>query len=347
MPELLLMAAACFCVWYTQSGFPREIILSDTGVWDLRAVDFSQKIVRFEGKVEYIEDALLTPEEFALRADEAVIADTRYTGARYGTSRIRLLVPEGMSCAISENSPLGAVRIFLNGEWMEDLGRPGHDAESAIPAGAFFYYTLRPRGGVIEIVQQVSNFAHRINESHAGYMIGSVGLMRSFFIRTTHMTALVMGCFLALFFVHLTLWFMFRSYRPNLYFAFFCFVWMVRTAVVERNPFLDMFPRVLWEIPFRVNYLTVPLTIILLTLIMNMLFPESMPRIYKRVAYTTGVLFAMLSLFMDTVPLSSSLIWYEATTLALLVWYIPCLVIRLWKNRKITLPQSIYLVGVV
>jgi signal transduction histidine kinase len=343
--ELPLIVAVSLGLWFVYNGPPREIVSSDTGIWDLRSIDFSRAIVRFDGKVEFFAGALLTPDEFARSTDEIEIIDARNTGSRYGTSRIRILVPEDASYAVSGNSPLGAVRIFINGEWMDDIGLPGESAESAVPSGAFFYYTVRPRGGVIEIVQQVSNFAHRLNETHAGYVIGSVRLVRSFAAREVNVTAFVMGCFLALCFVHLTLWFLLRRYRINLYFSLLCLVWAIRTAVVERNPLLDMFPGIIWQTTFRLDYATVPLTIILSTLIMDRLFPAVMTRLYKVTAYLTAAVFAILSLFMQTAKLSAGLVWYEAMLMLMLVWYIALLILWFHKNAKITLTQAIYLVG--
>ena len=60
---LPLMLIFCATVWLIQGSLPITAVWSENGMWDLREIDFSSTNVRFTGKVEYIPNALLTPEE--------------------------------------------------------------------------------------------------------------------------------------------------------------------------------------------------------------------------------------------------------------------------------------------
>ena len=202
---LPLMLIFCATVWLIQGSLPITAVWSENGMWDLREIDFSSTNVRFTGKVEYIPNALLTPEEFAEHEDLAEIVDTYGHTASYGTSRIRLLVPPGTDYVVSESSPLASDRIYINGAWMEDIGTPGADREAAVEGDVLFSYTVRAEEGVIELVQQVANYAHRKNESQSGYVVGTIPMMRAFVSRTYAVAALLAGCFMTLFLVHITL----------------------------------------------------------------------------------------------------------------------------------------------
>lgn len=348
-PEALLLCLAlplmllfCAAAWLIQGGVPVLNISSETGVWDLRGVDFSAANVRFSGKVEYIPGALLTPQEFAAREAEAQVADTYGQPAACGTSRIRLLVPPGANYVISESSPLASDRFFVNGVWMEDIGSPAANAADTLEGDVLFSYTVAPVDGVIEIVQQVANFAHRKNESHAGYVIGSIPLMRSFVSRTYAVTALLIGCFMTLFLVHITLWLLFKGYRVNLYFSLFCLTWVLRTAVTGPKLVTALFPGFSWFAAFAIEYITMAVAAVLYVLIFHSMFPGIMQRWFRVFLCAASGLFIACHAVLDSLTISRLLICYQAV-MGLTIVYV--VVRAAQKIRRPDLPQLLFLAG--
>ena len=339
LPLMLLFSV---CLWIMQGSLPITDIHSESGQWDLRGIDFSRTNVRFSGKVEYIPEALLTPEEFEERSDEAQILDTYEHPASYGTSRIRLLVPPGANYAVSESSPLSSDRIYINGKWMEDIGHPADSAGATVEGDVLFYYTADAGDGVIEIVQQVSNYAHRKNESQAGYVVGTIPLMRAFVSRTYVTAALMAGCFMTLFLVHITLWFLFRGYKANLYFSLFCLTFVMRTAVTGPKLVTALFPDFSWFAAFSIEYITVAAASVLYVLIFHVMFPGTIQRWFRIFLITASALFTGCHLFLDSLTISRLLIYYQAV-MGITIVYV--LVRGIMKIRSITLPQILFLAG--
>jgi hypothetical protein len=73
---LPVVTAVCVLIWYsgTSSFYDRvdyRYIPSDNGNYDLSTLDFENTVIRINGNVEFIPNALLTPEAFAAHAAEA------------------------------------------------------------------------------------------------------------------------------------------------------------------------------------------------------------------------------------------------------------------------------------
>lgn len=336
---LPLALVVCLVLWFSMNSVVFVKMQSDTGVWDLRGIDFDHEAVSAVGSVEYIPDALLTPEEFEARSDEIQIGDPRDT-AEYATSRIRLIVPDGVTYTISRRSSDYAYRVYVNGKWMADAGMPGDSKESTIPDVSELVLTDEPVDGEIVIVQQVSNFVHREGGWHDGVHIGLPSVMRATYRHDV--TAIILGCFLALFLVHLSLFFILRTYRANLYFALFCLVWFLRSGVTEAKVFSTLFPFLPWIVKFKIEYLALPITGILLILTINELFPGVLPRYFRRIVYAFSILFVGVFLFADSYFMSWAILGcyaYEVLAILFVILYF----IR--RFRHPTMAQKVSLAG--
>lgn len=327
LPIMLIISLS---VWIVRNTLPIADFYSDSGLWNLTAVDFDKTAVRFSGLVEYIPGALLTPEEFEAREGEAVITQTIGMESRYGTSRITLYVPEGSNYIISESSPLTADRIYINDKWTEDLGIPGTDAESTEEGVAFFYYMVQPKEGVIEIVQQVSNFEFRSTVGHSGYVIGTPEMMRSFIARDYMTTGSLMGCYAALALIHIVLWLLFRRFRANLYCALFAVCWFFWAAATGPNVVIALFPDIPWELSLRLEYLCLAIATPLLLLVVDAIFPKVVQKVAFFLFGGTSAIFFAAILAMDTLALSTVVRIFEAVLLVGIVYLVIrlCMVIR-------------------
>lgn len=157
--------------------------------------------MRVRGDWETVNNELLTPEEFDVSED--VVYGDPDGDAEYFTSHIRLVVPEGKTYGLMWNSIDYADCIYINGEWVQDIGRPGKTASEEIPGTMAVYYTAEPVNGVIEIVQQGSGFVHTNSLFTPVMGIGSPELATKNYVRDLGMTALIAGCCLLAFWVHL------------------------------------------------------------------------------------------------------------------------------------------------
>lgn len=94
LAPLPLIAAACLWLWFVLGALPHTQVQGQRGTWDLRGFGFSADSALIVGEVEYIPDALLSPEKFEARAGEIRVGNPQDT-TRAATSRVRILVPQG------------------------------------------------------------------------------------------------------------------------------------------------------------------------------------------------------------------------------------------------------------
>jgi len=90
---LLLILLACGTLWMWADETVRHVPSGD-GTRDLRNADFSSGSYDLFGPVEYIPNALLTPDEFEMMRDE-ILVGTQADSVLYSTIRLRLYVPVG------------------------------------------------------------------------------------------------------------------------------------------------------------------------------------------------------------------------------------------------------------
>ena len=340
---LLLILLVGFSLLGSTIGMPLVVVSGQNSVWDLRGVDFETHNAYLTGEVLHIPDALLTPEEFNSRESEAVEQE-RVTHLDFHTSRIRILMPDDGWYTFSRISVDFSHRIFVNGEWLMDIGNPGDSPETSIPDTGRITFTAKAVNGIIEIIQQSSNFVHRESGEHIHWYVGTGRTLESEFRADDYRTNLIMGCFLVLFLIFTLLFFVFRKNRALLYFALFCLVWFMRAGVTHGKAFTFLLPWMDWYTKFRIEYIAIPAVAMLTLAIIDTLFPGILHKIVLRVLYVFSALYILLFLFADTLLMSYALLGVYAVYGATILYITACFVIRL---RNINTGQGFFLLGMV
>lgn len=338
---LPMIIAACFTLWVVSRSAQSVGIQSEDDVWDLRYFDFTNKnnIARLGGKVTYIPNALLTPEAFDSRADEALRGYPEDV-SQYATSRMYILAPDGWY-AIQCLSVDYAERVYVNGRLMYEIGSPGESRGTNVPDTRNIVMTVQPVDGVIELVIQGSNFVHREGGGHAGWRIGNAESINDG-LRGAYVTNIMMGCYLSLFVVHMILFFLLRTYRVNLLFALSCLMWFLRTGVTWTKVFSVLFSWMPWVVKFRIEYMTFPVTAVLFIATINSLFPSILQKWYLYAMSAVMALFASLFLFTDTLFMSRVILWCEGIFYASIAYIAVRFIMKL---RRCTSDQVVLLMG--
>jgi len=330
---LPVITAACVLIWYsgTSSYYDRvdfRYIPSSNGDYDLSGLDFANTVIRIDGSVEFILGALLTPEEFDTRTAEIQTGRPQDV-SNVATSRVRLIFPDDNTYMLTETSIDFAETVYINGELRGEAGQAGDTKESEEAGYALWSFSVKPVNGVVEIVRQSSNFVHRDNGDHANLIVGSEQNIRLYMSLTTDFASVAVGLFLALFFVHLTLYFILRSYRANLYFAILCLTWFLRTGVTGAKIFLGAVPSLSWETAFRIEYLSLPVAAIFVLLLIKEVFPGVAQKWFVRALAGVSFAFILLYLFADTLFMSYSLLWYEVFYIVAIAYLLVRFVVKL------------------
>lgn len=347
---IILPLAVFFCLslWYARNYSRVDDmtrIQSKNGVFNLTELDFSNSFVRLQGDVSYI-PGILTPEEFKLRENEIKIGNPWHIPS--ATSRIRIQVPDNKTYMVTVGSIDFSHRAFVNGRLVFEAGVPSETAEEFVPGFAQMAVEVTPENGVIEIIQQGANFVHREGGGHSNLYFGRPETIKPFLALTFGPEYITAGLLAALFLVHLILFIVRRSYKPNLLFSLLCLTWIVRTGLTGVKVFYTLFPALPWQAAFRAEYLTLPAASILIILLAGEVFPGVPQKWFMRAVVAVSAGFSVLCLIADTVILSWVLIPFEGFfTLSIFylcirfIMKIPGMV----RNGKFQLEQTLSLIG--
>ena len=334
----LFAVIVCSFVWLATPGNNPTELYSDTGVWDFRALFTGDESYWLSGPVEYI-PGLLAPEEFAAREGEALIGYPENV-SQYATSRLLLLMPDDGYYAFYGRSIDYACRLFVNGNLILETGNPGETRKNNIPNTGNISLTLKADNGVIEIIQQVSILVHREGDSHNGWLLSKRNIR--VFLANDFIESIKLGIFLALFFVHVILFLLLRKSKANLYFALLCLMWVFRTGVTGVKIFTDIFPWMSWDMKFRIEYLSFPVTAVLLPSLLDILFPHILPKWFRHALYCVSAVIAAIFLFANTVFMSYALLWCEALYVPAIIY----IIIRFaMKLRRLNTEHGVFLTG--
>jgi len=303
---------------------------------DLRGHDFENYVVHLRGFVEYAPNVLLSPVEFEAwindSANEASFGwASRYTTA---TSRIRLYVEDGKWYTFTRYAAEFSRRIYVNGEWLLDIGRPGQTPETDIPNTGRITFTAQGVDGVIEIVQQSSNHVHRGGSAPLWWYVGTGTLLSDWARAEQYQTAIILGCFLMLALLFFVLFFTHGHNYANLLFSAFCLVWLVRMGVTGNRVFTVIFPQLSWFVKYRIEYIAIPLSAILTLAIVDNLFKGMLHKKVLYAIYGVSSCLGLLFTVLDTVVMSNLLNYMLYGYLVAAMWLSVCFVIFIWKRRK-------------
>ena len=338
LPIIMLVV---FSLLSNASSKPYRVVVGYESVWDLRGFNFDSYNVRFGGYAGFVPNALLSPEEFAAWEGDIVHGDPREV--RYLTSRLRILVPEDGWFTFTRQAIFYSHRLYVNGDLLLELGEPDTNRNSSTPDMGNITFTVQSIDGVIEIVQQSSNFVHRIGGWHHIWTIGAGDALISEARATEFQNTILMGTFFALFLILLILTYILRgNNKGTLYGALFCLVWFLRLGV--RDVFMVIAPWLGWYARFRIDYITIPLAAVLATAIITTLFPQVLHKVFLVIFYSiAGTLIAMY-LFVDTVIISHVKVMSYPFYGVAILFIIACFVV---KVRKINVEQGLFLFGLL
>lgn len=346
---LFFVVFLCTSLWYLRNIYRvRDMIRveMEKGVFDLTDIDFDTDLVRLEGKVEYI-PGILTPEEFRAREGEAQTGNPWYIPS--ATSRIILKVPDGVY-TLTGGSIDFAHRAYVNGELRHQAGVPAESEDDFVPGFAQMTVDIMPQDGVIEIVQQGANFVHREGGGHSNMYFGSPSVIRHFLALTFGPEIITVGLFAALFLMHLVLFMIRRSYRPNLIFSLLCLTWMVRIGLTDSKVFYAFFPALPWQAAIRAEYLSLPIACSLLVLMARQIFAGVPQKWFVRTMVTVSAGFSVLCLISNTLVMSKALVFFEIFfTLGILYLCVrfAMKVPGMIRSRQFRAEQAVSLVGYI
>ncbi len=335
---LLFVIAFSVGLWYMSimhvgnSSLYVGDIHSPDGTWDLTQENFEDNIIVINGELEYIEGKLVEPQDFDSYGDSIKIGTPDQLPVN--TVRLTLNMPDDEIYTIMANSIDFAEKIYINGEWRQDIGVVSTTQDSSVPGYAYLTFDVRPVNGVIEIVRQSNNFVHRDNGHGAHWKIGTPSIMKRERAFDFAVDGIIVGIFTTLAITHLFFFSMLQKYKIHLYFTGLTVAWGLRMSVISVKVLGTLFSFLPWEFLFRIEYISMPIAAIMIILIVGEFFAGMLPKWYQNIFISFFMIYALCCIFVPTIPLSYSVLMFEAVYILAAIMLFVMLIMRMIKMRK-------------
>jgi CheY-like chemotaxis protein len=340
---LTMIALLCAGLWIIDGRTALTPVDGRAGVWDLTAMGPASGPVALRGTSWYIPGALLTPQEFEARQDEAVLGDVPDTEARVATSRMVILVPGGMPLKLVSVSVPTAESVFVNGVLIERVGDVGLTRGASTPGEGYIDIPVEGADGRIELVQQVSNFETDSWQGHSRAVIGPVRTMDVYLACTLGLSQGMVLFYITLALVNLLGGIVVRWNRNYLWAAAVSLALAAKTATTDPKPLFSMFPHLPWAAEFRLEHASNGLMALCFLGLFYVLFPRLVKRWFQALTLALAAFFGVAPLWVPTRQLST---WFLAAFTACVAAAVGILAVTvIAKLRQPSLPQYLFMIG--
>jgi two-component system sensor histidine kinase ChiS len=298
----------------------------NNGVIDLRNWDFKDNgPVSLKGNWEFYWNELVTPSNLLWRTTKPdyIEAPTpwnyyqdgkKYTGSGFATYRIKVLLdgrPEQLGVYLPDQE--SAYNLYIQNVLVQSNGHvsknPNNFIPQYLPSVTFFENSNKE----IYITLQIASFRHK-----NGGMINSIWLGNYSQIQRKRENNLLfelflIGSILVISFYHLTMYFLRKKDKAQLFFGIFCLLITLRILSTGERVMAQYFPDLPWEIYIGLEYLTFYLSIPFWVLFISSIFKKSFPQNISKIIVLIGFLFSA-TIFLPAKIFTEYLTYYQIYT---------------------------------
>ena len=332
---IIAFLALILLVWIGLSLLPQPDVaeLSGSGACDLASADFSGTIYVPNGYWTSYPGKLYTPDDFASSfAGEAPVPASAldYGSIQYATHVMTLNLPAGETYGLYLRTADYSMRLFINGRELGSAGAPGDSRETTTPRVLERVYAFTPEAGTTTIVMQAANFVHREGAQPPRFAVGEYLTVQRRVTKDLLMAFLVMGALLAVSLYHLGIFLLNRSRRLSLIFSVCCLLFLSLSNKTVPLLFADYN----WFVVFRLEYLVHYAAFAGVLFFLDTLHPKLFHRAVTRSYYSLALIYALLTIVLDTTVFTRLLIGFEIASVLLVGCVLVMLTVSL-KEKKI------------
>jgi len=282
---LLVMTGMTAC---SSDSYAKHHPAAEKGRLDLTGWGFeSDGIVDLRGEWAFYWQRLLGPSDFS-GADPPRPSgfirlpgywnDYEIDGARiggHGFATYRLIVMLGTQrarLAISVSEISTAYDLYVNGKRLDSVGRVGTRREEASPQYRARVNAFDVESDRLEIILQVSNFAHRRGGVWDVVLLGNEDDVRAADQAALNRNLFLLGSILTMALYHFGLFLFRKEDRSPLHFSILCFLILLRMLTTGQRYLSHIFPEMGWVSLVRLEYLSFFLAVPAFALFMRSLF---------------------------------------------------------------------------
>lgn len=298
-------------------------IKAAAGLLDLWGVDLEESApLKLDGQWEFYWGRLLEPGDFINKQQMTgyinvpqswngyIVDGKKLDGYGYATYRLRIKVQNETGIYGLKVLPMGtSYKLWVNGEMLASNGKVGSigaDSAAQYLTEEVFFTSQQP---YIELVLQISNFAHQKGGFWYSLDFGSAQQVERSALFKLWPDMFLIGALFIIGLYHLGFYIFRRKERSALYFALFCVDVAIRSMTFNEYILTRIFNNLDWQVVIKTEYLSLYFILPISITFFHTLFPEEFPKkVVKGIqiftlAFSAFVLITPASIYSYTVDI--------------------------------------------
>ncbi len=312
----------------------------DNGVMDLTGIDFTNGVAMRGANIECFINELVTPEQIENRTGEFYKS---FPDVSQLTTRIQVLVPENREYMIYFKSTDFVSKIYINGKLQKEIGIIGDSYENTVPRTEYYYFSVYPINGQIEVVQQSANY---YSASTAGHYvnISFPETVKAYITKLQFNDTLRIAIFFTVFIIHLGYFMFHPRLRANIYFSMITLVFFIREGLMGFKMWAALIPEISWFVLFRGEYITACLCCIFFLLYISSFFDKLINKKLLAIFILWNIIYMAIILIAPPMVFTGLMKYYSISLVVIIIYILVRLLMHI---RTFATEQYILLVGML
>ncbi len=303
--------------------------------------------IKLDGEWEFYQGELLEPSDF-LEGKKPVANNyfsvpnkwndyqhkSNQTGDGYGTYRLHVKLKEaGHYLTIQIPDVATAYTLYIDGQLLSAVGTVGQEPATSKPRYLPQIVSFHTDRQEIELVIQVSNFAHQKGGLKSSLWLGLGQAGHKLKEKKMGFELFILGIFFIMSVYHFGLYLLRRKDKPAFYFGLFCLLIAIRTMATGEILLMSMFPNLDWEMLLKIEYLSYYLSVPIFVEFIYHLYASGTSAKTKNAIKVASIVFGGLVVFTPVKFFAKTLLWYDIITLFACI-YIGMILIRALRDKQ-------------
>lgn len=288
--------------------------------------------VDLSGEWSFYWQQFIAPESFKMKQPTSTrflyvpytwpTSDSVRMGTGYATYRLKVKLPsDSIPLSLRVNTASTAMRIWLNGEEVYQVGKVATDAQNAQPGYYPQIISVSP-ADTLDMVVHVSNYHYRKGGLWDTFALGPSSVIVRKWIWDYALMSFLVGSFFIMALYHLILYFHWRSDQSSLYFSGLCLLIIIRAFSTDLHVLGFLMP---WAWMLRSELLSFYLCIPVFTTFTRIIYPSMIPRWLVQVSVMGTAIASLVVVVLPTWWATHTVIPFEIFAIGLATYGTFCM----------------------
>jgi signal transduction histidine kinase len=299
-------------LFYSSASFCQSPVIAKKGILDLGTWNWQTNgIVNLDGEWEFYWNTLYDPSKSnSLPTGQPDYIDVPEfwnakipttgifaSGFGYATYKLTIICPPGeQPLSLKFLTIASAYKLFVNEKQLLEIGKVGTSQATSVADFRPAIVPVQPINNKLNIVIQVSNFTYRTGGLWDYIKLGPSGQVQSLQIKNIGIDFFIAGSFFLIAIFYLVIFFYYTKRTATLYFSIFCLLLAIRPLVTGELA-IQYITDWNWVFIKRVEFISLYLTVPVLSLFSYKLFPDEFLTKILRIILIVSTPFVLLAIF--------------------------------------------------